>query len=118
MSYYISLCDPLTHEILETEEPHFIRGGTYAMNGTKELWLIITYNYAQIYYRPDFFGNNGIRSIYGLTGAESIPVLQKAIEVLHDNERKKLLFGLCDSLPNCRRAEDNLKMLNSNEYNR
>lgn len=85
MSYDISLRDPVTHAVLETEEPHFMRGGTYAMNGTTELWLNVTYNYSKIYYRPDVFGENGIRSIYGLTGAESIPVLQKAIKVLHDD---------------------------------
>lgn len=45
----------------------------------------MTYNYSKIFYRPDVFGENGIRSIYGLTGAESIPALQKAINVLHDD---------------------------------
>ena len=85
MSYDISLRDPVTHAVLETEEPQFMRGVTYAMNGTTELWLNVTYNYSKIYYRPDVFGENGIRSIYGLTGAESIPVLQKAIKVLHDD---------------------------------
>lgn len=85
MSYDIRLCDPVTNETLELDEPHFMRGGTYAMNGTTELWLNITYNYGVFYYRPDVLGEKGIRSIYGLTGAESIPLLAKAIEALGDD---------------------------------
>jgi hypothetical protein len=40
----------------------------------------ITYNYANIYYRV--FGKKGIRIIYGLSGRESIPILQRAISKL------------------------------------
>lgn len=82
MSYDIRLCDPVTSETLELENPHFMTGGTYAMNGTTEMWLNVTYNYAPFYYKPEVFGEKGIRSIYGLTGAESIPVLEKAIQNL------------------------------------
>ena len=85
MSYDISLKDPVTHKVLEVDSPHQMRGGTYAMNGTTELWLNVTYNYSQYYYRDDVFGENGIRSIYGLTGAESIPLLRKAIDALGDD---------------------------------
>ena len=73
MSYDIHLNDPVTKQTLELDDPHFMRGGTYVVGGTKELCLNITYNYAC-----------GIRSIYGKTGAESITVLQKAIEALSD----------------------------------
>ena len=64
-----------------------MRGGTYALGGTSEAWLNITYNYAQWYYKDGVFPNNGdhksgIRAIYGLSGAESIPVLQHAIDTL------------------------------------
>ena len=59
-----------------------MRGGTYAMYGTTELWLNVTYNYAKIFYREDVFGEEGIRSIYGKTGLESIPMLEKAIAAL------------------------------------
>ena len=84
MSYDIRLNDPITKQVLETDEPHFMRGGTYALYGTKKLWLNITYNYAPVFRRPEVLGKNGIRSIYGMTGAESIPLLQKAIETLSD----------------------------------
>lgn len=84
MSYDIKLRDPMTKEVVELDEPHFMQGGTYALGGTTELWLNITYNYAKIYYRDDVFGKGGIRTIYGMTGAESIPVLEKAISALGD----------------------------------
>ena len=101
MSYDIYLTDPVTREPLELEEAHYMRGGNYALGGTTEAWLNITYNYAVWYYRPGVFApteeeSKGIRSIYGLTGAESIPVLKKAIEALEsltedisDDERRK-----------------------------
>ena len=74
MSYDISLLDPVTKEVIEFDEPHQMKGGTYAWGGTKEAWLNVTYNYAKHY---SGFGENGIRSIYGMTGAESIPVLER-----------------------------------------
>lgn len=101
MSYDIWLEDPVTHETLELEEAHYMRGGTYAMSSTTEAWLNITYNYAGWYYRPGVFAktkkdSNGIRTIYGMTGAESIPVLKRAIEKLEsmttdisEKERRK-----------------------------
>lgn len=82
MSYDISLCDPVTHEPLKTAIPHMMQGGTYAIGGTTEMWLNITWNYGQWYRKEYAFGENGIRTIYGLSGAESIPVLQKAINGL------------------------------------
>ena len=101
MSYDISLNDPVTGETIELEDEHFIRGGTYAIGGTRELWLNVTYNYAQWYYRPGVFAktkkeSKGIRTIYGMTGVESIPVLKKAIsklesmdEDISDDKRQK-----------------------------
>jgi hypothetical protein len=67
MSYDISLCDPVTHKPLKADSTHFIAGGMRAMGGTKELWLNVTYNYGHFYYRPEVFGEGGIRSIYGKT---------------------------------------------------
>lgn len=66
MSYDIRLCDPVTHEALEVESPHLMAGGTYALGGTTELWLNVTYN-------------------YGKTGSESIPMLQAAALRLGDD---------------------------------
>lgn len=101
MSYDISLCDPVTHETLQTAEPHMTRGGMYVQGGTTEMWLNVTYNYADWYYRPGVFArtkkaSKGIRTIYGMTGAQSIPVLKKAIKKLEslnedisDEERRE-----------------------------
>jgi hypothetical protein len=83
MSYDISLQDPITKETIEFDEPHQIAGGTYAIGGTCEAWLNVTYNYAPHFKKA--LGENGIRTIYGMTGAESIPMLQDAISKLGDD---------------------------------
>ena len=85
MSYDISLKDPVTKETITIDEPHFMAGGTYQVGGTKELWLNITYNYGQFYRRDDVLGPEGIRAIYGMTGAQSIPILEKAAAALGDD---------------------------------
>lgn len=51
MSYDIYLCDPITREAIEVEAPHLMQGGTYALGGTTELWLNVTYNYGRHYRR-------------------------------------------------------------------
>lgn len=101
MSYDITLADPVTRETIELDTAHHMRGGTCAINGTTEAWINITYNYARWYYFPGVFAetttyNKGIRTIYGMTGAESIPVIKRAIERLENideditaEERKK-----------------------------
>ena len=89
MSYDIYLTDPVDHKPLRLEATHHMKGGTYAMSGTTKAWLNITYNYADWYYRPGVFArtrkaSKGIRTIYGMTGAQSIPILQKAIAKLEN----------------------------------
>jgi len=78
MSYDIRLKCPLTGD-----HPHHLRGGTYILGGTNDAWLNITYNYSQHYFRT--LGDKGIRTIYGMTGAESIPVLKSAAEKLKND---------------------------------
>lgn len=73
MSYDIDLTDPITGNVLELDEPHQMRGGTYVMGGTKEMSLNVTYNYSIHFYKHI---KGGIRGIYGKTGAESIPMLE------------------------------------------
>lgn len=103
MSYDIRLVDPVTKEQLHSDLKHDMRGGMFALGGTTELWLNITYNYAHYYYEatdgdkrfaheeitgytngePD--GTEiqyGIREIYGKTGAESIPMIKDMIDRL------------------------------------
>lgn len=83
MSYEIELVDPITKNILELDEPHQMKGGTYAVGGTTAASLNITYNYSEHFYKT--FGKKGIRTIYGMTGAESIPVLENASRKLSNN---------------------------------
>lgn len=79
MSYDIRLIDEDTKKPLHSAQRHLIGGGTYVAGGTTELWLNVTYNYAPFF---ESLGNDGIRTIYGMTGADSIPVLQQAADAL------------------------------------
>ena len=81
MSYDIYLEDE-NGDTLLLDEKHNKTGGTYVAGGTRECWLNVTYNYGSILKRVI---DGGIRSIYGMTGEESIPVLESAISQL-DND--------------------------------
>jgi hypothetical protein len=83
MSYDIELCDPVTGEVLQLDAPHHMRGGTYCVGGSSEAHLNVTYNYSSHFALA--LGPNGIRSIYGTTGAASIPVLREAAAKLADD---------------------------------
>lgn len=85
MSYDLYLQDPVSKETIEMDEPHFMRGGTFAVHGTKRLWLNITYNYGFLYSRLETLGENGIKALDGMTGADSIPLLEKAAAALGDD---------------------------------
>lgn len=82
MSYDIELVDPITKEPLELDAPHHMRGGTYAVGGTTRLHLNVTYNYAPIFSRVL---KDGIRGIYGKSGAETLPIFDAAIKKLGDD---------------------------------
>ena len=107
LSYDITLNDPVTKETITIDNPHFMTGGTYAVGGTRELWLNITYNYANYYYEVTegdlrfahcdiSYGESpdqaeiqyGIRGIYGKTGAESIPMLKDMIARIEEKYKK------------------------------
>ena len=90
MSYDIYLRDPVTGETAEVPG-HLMVGGTFRADyhpetGTftpalnTEAHLNITYNYGSYYYEAA--KENGIRSIYGMTGGDSIAVLEKMIKIL------------------------------------
>lgn len=76
MSYNISLCESITGCIIGLDAPHQMRGGTFVVGGTTEASLNVTYNYAE--YFCQVLGDKGIRTIYGMTGAQSLPVLRDA----------------------------------------
>jgi len=83
MSYDIELKDPVTKETIQLNEVHYMKGGTYQIGGTREAWINITCNYSRHYCKT--MGEDGIRTIYGKSGAESIPILQSAIAKLGDD---------------------------------
>ena len=109
MSYDLYLVDPISRKTLELDAAHQMRGGTYAMGGTTECRLNITYNYAKHFWRvfeelpaprplaPEWMHKmaavdreipdavTGIRTLYGLSGAESLPILNLAIARLKDD---------------------------------
>lgn len=84
MSYDISLVDPVTRETLSLDAPHHMRGGTYPVGGSTEASLNVTYNYG-MHLRAAFNSDKGIRTIYGMSGAESLPILERAISELDDD---------------------------------
>lgn len=64
MSYDLEFdCGPLA-------ERHDITGGTYALGGTTDPHLNITYNYHKTFYR--LWPEDGIRHLYGMTAQEVI----------------------------------------------
>jgi hypothetical protein len=84
VSYDISLLDPATKQTIMLDSPHYMRGGTYAIGGTYLAELNVTYNYGP-HFRAVLDETKGIRVLYGMTGAESIPLLQQAIDKLKDD---------------------------------
>ncbi len=81
MSYDIYLVDKDSKVVIEFEEDLEVRGGTYAIGGLNEAWLNVTYNYCG-FFCDHIDQNRGIRFLYGKTGAEAIPILEKAIKEL------------------------------------
>lgn len=82
MSYDINIVHCKSKKVVSLKRRHSLKGGTFALGGVSDCWLNITYNYAPFYY--DVFGERGIRSIYGKTVAEAVPMLEKAIAALGD----------------------------------
>ena len=82
MSYSIYFSEPIDNDLVVVSGPHFITGNTYASDGSVETWIGVPYNYNDHFRR--LFGEKGIEVIHGLTGAESIPVIRKAISQLND----------------------------------
>ena len=81
MSYDVDFCDPVSKKVIELDEPHFMRGGTYAIGGTKELTLNITYNYSENYSKHNF----SIKDLDGKSALDAIPELERVISELGDD---------------------------------
>lgn len=105
MSYDCCLNDPVTGETLHTPTNfnHNIAGGTYALGGTSEMWLNVTFNYGSIFRKV--IPKEGILELDGKMAVDTIPILENAIEQLQDDidpdywkategNAKKALYGL------------------------
>ena len=84
MSYDIKLTDPVSRTPLQLDEPHQMRGGTYAVGGDTAMRLNVTYNYST-HFRRVLDAGEGIRVLYGKSGADSIPMLERGIANLGDD---------------------------------
>lgn len=97
MSYDINLLDPITKKVIEINDAHFMRGGTYQMGGSTELSLNITYNYSEFLHRvlqPKITPSEcetGIRSLYGMTALEAI-IHSELMMTLISQEKLSLKF--------------------------
>lgn len=85
MSYDIQLLDPDTGKVIALDPPHQMKGGTYQVGGETTASLNITYNYAKHFYKH-IDTEEGIRSLYGLTGAVALSILTKVIDKLQDDD--------------------------------
>ena len=77
MSFWVYLCNPETGVPLELAEAHE-EGGTYALGGTTEAGLNVTYNYSSVY-RPHGFN---LRDLDGKTARETTPDLERVIAAI------------------------------------
>lgn len=84
MSYDFYLTEPGTGDTIILDQPHQIKGGTFALGGTNEAELNITWNYAKHYCRV-ICPKLGVKKIIGMTGKDSIVLLEQAAEKLGDN---------------------------------
>ena len=108
MSYDIRICDKGTYETVTLPERHYLGGGTFAIDGTPEAWLNVTYNYGEFYY--DLMDEDkGIRAIYGIPLRDAIGLLDGTIAKLGteppDDDYWKSSPG------NARKALENLRDL-------
>lgn len=99
MSYDIYLKEPVTGEVASVPG-HLMIGGTYKADyhpetGTftpalnTEAHLNVTYNYGR-YYKEVY--EKGIRQIYGVSGVDSISILENMIAAITDKYKKNDLW--------------------------
>lgn len=98
MSYDIDLIDTTTGEPCDLGLDFVDHVGTYVIGGTSDASINITYNYTKTLNRAI---DGSIRSLYGKTGKDSIPILENAISQLGD-EMADSYWTECDG--NVKRA--------------
>lgn len=81
MSYDIYFKDPVSKHTIQLKEKHFMQGGTYALGGTVEMWLNVTFNYSENYSKHKF----NIKDLNGKSAVDCIPELERVISELGDD---------------------------------
>lgn len=81
MSYDMTLVDPVTKSPIMLDHAHFMSGGTYAIGGTKELWLNVTYNYGGVIRTAI---GCGLNDLDGKLAVDTIQLLEEGASKLSD----------------------------------
>ena len=76
MSYSLWLEDKKTGLMCERKKPEVDLGNMLCIGGSDLMEFHITYNYSYYYYEAEGFEEEGIRTIYGKTGEQSLPLLR------------------------------------------
>lgn len=74
-------------ETIALKEKHQLKGGTYAIGGTNERWLNVTYNYDK-YIRECSDFPEGLDSLNDKSGIDSVKMLDNAIQLLEKKYKK------------------------------
>ena len=79
VSHDVFIIDPKTEETRQLKSTNSLTGGTYALGGTNEAWLNITYNYGKHYHK---LWGHGLKGFHHMKVAEVKPRLEAAITEL------------------------------------
>lgn len=77
MSYDVSVVDTDGNEVV-LSSTNVEQGGTYAIGGTRDAWLNITYNYSEFFRKQ--LGSDGIYRLDGMKPEEALPLVENAVD--------------------------------------
>lgn len=83
MGHDVEIVSKKTRKTLWKRNVHHIRGANYPLGGSNEAHISITFNYWNHFVKV--LGEEGIRTIYGMSSKQSIPLLTECIEKLEDS---------------------------------
>jgi hypothetical protein len=66
-------------QLCYVEVPHNLKGGTYVVGGTRELWMQVTHNYNTFLAEAL---RDSLDCLQGKTVKETLPLLETAVQVL------------------------------------
>lgn len=83
MSYDCYIVHPDTRETLLFKGPHQLRGGTYALGGTNEAWVNITYNYGG--HLRKALGPDGLMGLNRMPVGQALTLISQGLGLLGDD---------------------------------